>query len=153
MDKKILGIAGILGATFFLLRNQISDTVSDTIQKQLALESIKLANFSPGFLSVSFNLLFDLKNLSPISVPIDGLNGNLYFGNTLVYNLVVSDRVVLTANESQRVNFPIEIEYIELASDVVDIIQNGSWKDSIRFTGTLRSGIASFPFDYPILSF
>lgn len=154
MDKKIIGIVGILGAGFYLMKDKISDSVSDvvseTVAKNLKLQGLSIANFDFGWTGFSFDLRFDLVNLSSISIPVDGLIGYIFFGENKVFNLRVSNSITLAANSEKKVSFDVDIEYLDLGFDIYEIVSTGAWRDAASFKGQLSSGGFTLPFDYPI---
>ncbi len=138
----VLRFAGILALGYFLL-----NSVGNAIANRISIGRPLLRVNRISGLGVEVTLILPVVNSTPVSAPIDGLSGNIIYGNQVLSQVVLNRSLTITANNSTDLTFNASLDFAQLGTSVVNIIDSGEWLQSLRFKGQAVSKGVVFPFD------
>lgn len=148
MNNSILLKAGGIGLLLFLIFRKTVNTVSSSI----SLLNASVQNVSLKVSGVELDVKLQFRNTGDISVNIDSFQGALYYGQTPLANLFITDQVI-TANATETVGVETTIAFDQLANGIVGLITSGQWLNNLSVAGYITSnGIRAF-YRKPIITF
>jgi LEA14-like dessication related protein len=145
MKLKPLEIAGLVFGGLFL-----ASRLGGYLANKISIGQIKMKLLNVTPLGASIRLFIPVNNLSQVSYPFDQFQGNLFYGTYNLGGLFIPGPAVIPANGATTITTDIEIPFANLASQMVAMIVNGEWLNSISVKGTLTASGIRIPINQPI---
>ena len=141
---KILGIGAIV---WLILQN-----VGVNIARKIAVGQVHLQNFKFSTTGIAFKLFVEIKNSSPVTLPVESFKGFIKFGDNTLTDISLQNPEVIAANSVVDIPFNINIPFNELSSTIVSVFQSGNGLNDLYLEGTLYSNGIRIPVYKSILS-
>lgn len=143
--KNFLGIITIVAVGWFLLNQLVSGVISNL---SIDSASLRFGNLSASGLPVV--LPINVKNNSPVTIPITSFLGSLYYGSQELAPVVIWNPTNINPNSITTIEVSSYIRFADLTADLVQILKSKSLFENFRLTGTLAFGGINVPVDQVI---
>lgn len=141
----ILKLIGI-GAIAWFLFNKFANKISDGISFEKA--RLKWGGITVNGITVTVILRYF--NANGFSIPIDGFEGQLMYGDIPLSRITLPSPVTLTSNAATDINIDATIYWDQLAGNIVTQIQNKQLLQPIRIVGRVVVKSIGVPVDYQL---
>lgn len=141
---KILGIGAIV---WLILQN-----IGVNIARKITVGQVHLRNFQLIAGGITFKLFVEIKNSSQVTLPVEGFNGFVKYGDIALTNITLQNPEVIAANSVVDIPFNINIPFNELSSALIAVFQSGNGLNDLYLEGTLFSNGIKIPVYKSILS-
>ncbi len=145
MKLKPLEFVGVLALIGFFVSRQ---TARITEKILIGTIGAKIKGFSPQ--GVTIALRIPITNNSSVSMPIDSFQGSLMYGQYNLSQLFLSSPFTIEAGKTNVLPIDAVIDYSNTVSNVSSMVANGTWWQSFRVVGTVKSKGLSFSLNQPI---
>lgn len=131
MEKtlKILGILALIGGVGYFIFSKVAAKVY--------AEDVKMKITRSSFSELIGQVLITVKNKLGASIPVQSFNGKLYYGNYIIADLKLNNTIQVATGTSTVVPIDFEVGYLDMAANVVNILQSGSYLYPFSVKGTL----------------
>lgn len=143
--KNILQILGV-GFVVYLLSKQVGSSLAAKIA--VGSPSIKVSNINPLGLTVNIDL--PITNTSPITFPLENFTGQLFYGQYPLADIFVPGPIALESQSTTILPISTNIQFQNLSQQLVSLITDGSWLNSVRIEGVLVAEGLNFPINQPL---
>lgn len=128
------------------------DTTVDEVTKRIKLIDWDLRNINIGLSGLSGQGVIILKNDLPITIPDNSFKGQLILGDTPIAPALLSS-TDLVAGENREFVFDVNVSFLDLGTDIINLIQNPSQlRSGLRLKGNLTSnGNIIIPIDQRLI--
>lgn len=98
---------------------------------------------------VLINVPVLITNMNDVSVTLQNFIGEIIYNGVSLSPLILS-QIQLQAKTENTVNLTASVDITALGENIVSLIQQGNFTDTVRITGTLRTSIIDLPIDEEI---
>ncbi|MEL6143771.1 MAG: hypothetical protein AAFU67_19435, partial [Bacteroidota bacterium] len=110
--------------------------------------SIRVNRFN--FQGLNLDLSIPVTNNTPAGVAIESFVGRLMYGTYKLADINMLEPVTITGNGVSTLMTRVDVSIADLGQNVVSLIENQDWLQSLRIVGTLRALNVNFPVDQSI---
>lgn len=140
-ENKFLYWAG-MAALAYLVFQQVGGFVASKIS--FAVPQVKKKSLTPVGLQVEVTQ--PVTNNLPVSFPIDQIQGAILYGERQLSSMMSDSSTVLEANSTTNLKLNMDINFQNLASNVVDLIVGGEYLQGVYLKGFVMSDGVMYPF-------
>ena len=139
---KLFGIGALLYT--------ILQKVGYGIAEKISVGQIKFKVLGTSFSALNARLSIPFINASNVSLPVDAFKGQILYGQYQLANINLTNAIILNAGQTITSEFNLRIEYSNLASQLSQLIQDGSYLNNLRIKGHVVSKGIVIPVDQNI---
>lgn len=103
-----------------------------------------------SFTSLKGRILMSMKNKLGVSVPVQSFTGFLFYGTYNLADLNLTSNVVLATGETTILPIEFEVQYAQLAANLITLFQAGTYLLPFSVKGTLVVEGLSIPIEQRI---
>lgn len=142
------GILSYLGIAFigYLLFSNVGAAAYSRIA--FGRPRVRFSNLNWDRVDVSLEI--PVTNNNPISLPVDGLLGQLIYGQYTLLPFRLSNPITIQAGETTNVPFSGVIRFAEIGGNLAALFTSGEILQTLRVSGNAYIKGAVIPFDNPI---
>lgn len=139
---RTVGIIALVGAVAFYLFKKAASKVW--------VQDIKMQIDSSSFTELKGRILMSMKNQLGVSVPVQSFTGALYYGTYNLADLNLTSNVVLATGETTILPIEFEVQYAQMAANLITLFQAGTYLLPFAVKGTLVVEGLSIPIEQRI---
>lgn len=109
---------------------------------------IRFGRLSPT--GVDVTLTIPVTNQNPVSLPLDGLVGQVMYGNYTMLPFQLSNPVTIAAGNTTEVTFSSQLRFAEVGGNIAELLTSGSLLQDLRIEGRAFIKGATIPFSNTI---
>jgi len=143
--EKILRYAGLAALAYVIIQN-----LGGWLSKKVSVGPIKMQMGPTSPSGQQITLHIPVINSAPVSYPLEAFQGVLRWGENAIANVVISQAVTIAANTTTTIPVSVFVPFANLATQIVDIIQQGNWMSGANIKGMLRAGGLNVPIQQSI---
>jgi len=131
MDKllRTLGILALIGGVGYFLFSKVAAKVY--------AEDVKMKITRSSFTDLIGQVLITVKNKLGASIPVQSFEGKLYYGAYDIADLKLTSNMTLATGTSTIIPIDFSVGYADMAANLVNILQSGSYLYPFTVKGTL----------------
>ncbi len=137
-----------IGTIAYLLFKRVGNVIND----QISIVSARAREFSITLTELKFILSLELQNDSLVPIPVDHFYGSIYYGDILISNVQTNNAVTLQPGMATSFDANINTAIPALLTNITDLINSGSFLNSMKIKGTVHSNGIRIPVEKTILS-
>lgn len=141
MEKVLMYIGG-----FYLLTTLVSKGASATVQ--IGSISVSVLDTTPAGVTVEIHV--PVINSLPVSATVSNLAANVWYGSNNLANINLYAPTTIAAGDTTILVLETFISFTDLASNLISIIQSGSYLSGLSVKGTVQAAGLNIPIDQPI---
>lgn len=101
---------------------------------------------------ILLRLTMNIQNESGVPIPIDGFQGVIRYGDTVLAPVVLTNPTTIQSGQVTTVPFTVPIRYDGLASSLTTLIKSKSFINNLQIQGVVSAGGVNVPFTKNLLS-
>lgn len=142
----LLGLVAAFAAFAFFTANKAKQAIID------GLNFISARITKPQFQlnQIVHEIQLTYRNTGPVALFFDNFNGALYYGNYLISYLSIPNRVSMPPNSDTTISIEGVIKYADFTGNILDLIKNKEYLNSLVVKGTVVVGGIKVPVTYPL---
>lgn len=101
---------------------------------------------------ILLRLTMHIRNDSSVAIPIDGFQGVIQYGPTVLAPIQLDNPISIAPNQETIVPFTAPIDYADFAQNIAQIIQSKNFLNNLRVSGQLMSKGITVPVSKNLLA-
>lgn len=143
--RNILAIIGVAAIGLFILNKLVNRVIS-----AISVDRVGLSFGALTAAGLDITVPITIKNNSDLTIPIDSFRGQLIYGAQEIAPVFINVPVSIKSHESSTLKVESRINFVDVARDVLDLINSKQYLNNLRLVGTLQYEGVGLPIDQVI---
>lgn len=140
--RNLFTFIGIAAIGLFVL-NKLFNAIADSI----TIKDVAIKFGSLDLTGLKIQVPLTIQNNSDISIPVESFRGQIIYGAQEIAPVMINVPHTIDAHNTSVLTVDSKINFLEIAQDILDLINSGQYLNNLRLVGILTYKGIGIPID------